>query len=44
MNALILLMGLSIAVSAVMANTLKNAKEGEFEFVRDDNTCGFFAL
>jgi protein-S-isoprenylcysteine O-methyltransferase Ste14 len=42
MNALILLMGFSIAVSAVMANTLKNAKEGEFEFVRDDNTLRVF--
>ena len=38
MNALIFLMAISVTISAVLANGLKNAKDGEFEYVKDDNT------
>lgn len=44
MNALILLMAISVTISAILANGLKNAKDGEFEFVKDDNTIRVFRL
>lgn len=44
MNLLILCMALAILVSAVLANGLKNAKVGEFEYVKDDNTLRVFRL
>jgi len=42
MNLLILTMALGILVSAILANGLKNAKDGEFEYVKDDNTIRIF--
>ena len=44
MNLLILTMALGILVSAILANGLKNAKDGEFEYVKDDNTIRIFRL
>ena len=44
MNALILFMALAVLISALLANGLKNAKDGEFEFVKDDNTILVFRL
>jgi hypothetical protein len=44
MNALIFLMAISVTISAVLANGLKNAKDGEFEYVKDDNTLRVFRL
>jgi len=44
MNLLILCMALAILISALLANGLKNAKDGEFEYVKDDNTIRIFRL
>ncbi|MFM6952907.1 MAG: methyltransferase family protein [Bacteroidota bacterium] len=44
MNLLILLMAMAILISALLANGLKNAKDGEFEYVKDDNTLRVFRL
>ncbi|MBM3938314.1 MAG: isoprenylcysteine carboxylmethyltransferase family protein [Sphingomonadales bacterium] len=44
MNLLILLMAIVILISALLANGLKNAKDGEFEYVKDDNTLLVFRL
>lgn len=44
MNLLILLMAIAILISALLANGLKNAKDGEFEYVKDDNTLRVFRL
>lgn len=44
MNLLILFMSLAILVSALLANGLKNAKDGEFEYIKDDNTLKVFRL
>ena len=44
MNALIFLMAISVTISAILANGLKNAKDGEFEYVKDDNTIRVFRL
>lgn len=37
-------MALAILASALLANVLKNAKEGEFEYIKDDNTLKVFRL
>lgn len=44
MNLLILFMSLAILISALLANGLKNAKDGEFEYIKDDNTLKVFRL
>lgn len=44
MNLLILFMSLAILISALLANGLKNAKVGEFEYIKDDNTLKVFRL
>jgi protein-S-isoprenylcysteine O-methyltransferase Ste14 len=37
-------MSLAILFSALLANGLKNAKDGEFEYIKDDNTLKIFRL
>jgi protein-S-isoprenylcysteine O-methyltransferase len=37
-------MSLAILVSALLANGLKNAKDGDFEYIKDDNTLKVFRL
>lgn len=44
MNLLILAMSLTLLISALLANGLKNAKEGEYEYIKDDNTIKIFRL
>lgn len=44
MNLLILFMSLAILTSALLANGLKNAKDGEYEYIKDDNTLKIFRL
>lgn len=44
MNLLIFSMSLAILFSALLANGLKNAKDGEFEYIKDDNTLKIFRL
>ena len=44
MNLLILFMSLAILTSALLANGLKNAKDGEYEYIKDDNTLKTFRL
>lgn len=44
MNLLILFMSLALLISALLANGLKNAKVGEFEYIKDDNTLKVFRL
>ena len=44
MNLILPSMALAILASALLANVLKNAKEGEFEYIKDDNTLKVFRL
>lgn len=44
MSTLVFYMALLILLSAILANGLKNAKDGEFEYVKDDNTIRIFRL
>jgi protein-S-isoprenylcysteine O-methyltransferase Ste14 len=37
-------MSLAILTSALLANGLKNAKDGEYEYIKDDNTLKTFRL